>query len=48
MDKIYLADQASNLKDELDKLDDLIDNMTDAQVQSLSKVYESVSIILKA
>ena len=48
MDKSKLAVQSDHLKSELDKLDLLLDNMTVAQAQSLSKVYESINIILKA
>jgi len=48
MDKSKLAVQSDQLKSELDKLDLLLDTMADSQAQYLSKVYESISIILKA
>lgn len=48
MNRTELALQADQLKSDLDKLDLLIDTMSDAQALSLSKVYESISIILKA
>jgi hypothetical protein len=48
MDKTELARQAESIKSDLDRLDSLLDSMTEAQALSLSKVYESVSIILKA
>lgn len=48
MNRTELALQVDQLKSDLDKLDLLIDTMSDAQALSLSKVYESISIILKA
>jgi hypothetical protein len=48
MNKSTLAAQADALKSDLERLDLLLDSMTQAQTLSLSKVYESVSIILKA
>lgn len=46
--KVKLAAQAESIKNDLDRLDLLIDNLTDAQAIELSKVYESIGIILKA
>lgn len=46
--KVTLAVQAESIKNDLDKLDLLIDNLTDAQAIELSKVYEAIGIILKA
>lgn len=48
MNKPTLAAQADSLKSDLDRLDSLLDSMSDSQALALSKVYESVSIILKA
>jgi hypothetical protein len=48
MDRTELALQADSLKSDLDKLDELIDTMSDAEALALSKVYESIGIILKA
>jgi hypothetical protein len=48
MNNTELARQAESIKSDLDRLDSLLDSMTEAQALSLSKVYESVSIILKA
>ena len=48
MNRVELALQAESIKSDLDRLDLLLDSMTEAQALSLSKVYESVSIILKA
>jgi len=48
MNNTELAQQAESIKSDLDRLDSLLDSMTEAQALSLSKVYESVGIILKA
>jgi len=48
MNKSTLALQADSIKSDLDKLDLLLDTMSDADALSLSKVYESIGIILKA
>ena len=48
MNRTELARQAESIKSNFDRLDSLLDSMTEAQALSLSKVYESVSIILKA
>jgi hypothetical protein len=48
MNRTELALQADSLKSDLDKLDELIDTMSDAEALALSKVYESLGIILKA
>jgi hypothetical protein len=48
MNRTELALQADSLKSDLDKLDELIDTMSDAEALALSKVYESIGIILKA
>lgn len=48
MNKIDLAAQADSIKSDLDKLDSLIDNMSESEALALSKVYESIGIILKA
>lgn len=46
--KVTLAAQAESIKNDLDRLDLLIDNLTDREAIELSKVYEAIGIILKA
>lgn len=46
--KVTLAAQAESIKNDLDRLDLLIDNLTVREAIELSKVYESIGIILKA
>lgn len=46
--KLNLARQSDRLHDDLADLDLMIDNMTEVEAQNLAKVYESISIILKA
>lgn len=46
--KVTLAAQAESIKNDLDRLDLLLDNLTDREAIELSKVYESIGIILKA
>jgi hypothetical protein len=48
MNLTEIALQAEMIKSDLDRLDSLLDSMTEAQAMSLSKVYECISIILKA
>ena len=48
VNRTELAAQSDSLKSDLDKLDLLLDVMSDQEAAYLSKVYESISIILKA
>ena len=48
MNRTEIAIKAEDIKTNIDRLDLLLDSMSDHQAQALDKVYESINIVLRA